>query len=251
MIQPLIPIFYLQDPSILYLFDIMNLLEESFMNNLFGYIFQDFFRTKQFIEIIDSFEQHRGHHANMNLKTTRKDFRKYSKYKKFRRNLILKSILASLFLGLCLFFSLKALTLINNEKKINSGSFLLLSLWYLFILFMSSSVVVACCTLNSFFATSDLDESRLLWASLVTTYLLFLFSYFFTYENTVINIMYGLQPENQYKVKSILEVIRTFIVFTFTAIVFSSFNSFLKSLSNRTISISHSRKYIRNRRFKN
>ena len=117
------------------------------------------------------------------------------------------------------------------SDKINSGTQLASTISFLIILFLTSSIIIAPFFLNSHTVSSNFDEKTLVLACLLLAYTFFLMTYFFTYENTTINYMFNLSSENHYKVKGILEMTRSFLVFTLTAIVFSNFNAHIKSLS--------------------
>lgn len=201
------------------------------MDNLFEDLFADFFKTSEYIQIIKKFDNTLAEGFNKTSKEYYQNFRKFEDYRKFRRRLWKRVVLSLIFLIPLIFVFVLHIkdTLISN--KINSGSQLTFILMFLFFLFLTCSIFVAPFFLNSHIASSNLNEKTLVLSNLLLAYVFFLISYFFTYENTTINYMFNLSSENHYKVKAILEMTRSFLVFTLTAIVFSNFNAHVKSLS--------------------
>lgn len=203
------------------------------MNSLLEYIFSDFFNTTHFLKIITNFNETLDEKTNEYSKDYRKALRNSREYKAFRLRLWKRILVSSLLFiptSITLYFILEDILLSN---KVNSGLFLMQSLCYLLFLFLACSVIIAPFFLNSKIASNNLDERTMILTCLLCAYLVFLVCYFFTYENNTVNYMFYLSVSNQYKIESILELIRTFLVFSLTAIVFSNLNSHMKSLPQK------------------
>lgn len=202
------------------------------MNSIISEILKGAFNLDEFLRISHDFETKTDLDPIKQRKQYRRDFVKEKEYRSFRKKLRIK-LLASLIVLALLFVSYhKVVVDILTKDYTNSGLILMTSIFLLIICGCISVVLIAIVTINSFNATgynNDINTFSISFA--VTLYFIFIFVYFVYFENLVIDIMFKANETNSYKISSILELIRTVLVFSGSGMLFAWVSNNFKSIA--------------------
>lgn len=222
------------------------------MFDLLNEFYKSAFMTEQFSNIRREFESTTKYDRLSNRKKFRKDFAKQKSYRKFRFKLWLRGLLIILITVISFLSYRVSLEHILSSETVNSGVLLTYSIMILVFAYIISATIISLFSLNSLNGLdSNFSPKVLGLMGLTSAYFLFLGIYFIYFENMLIDKMFTQNELNKFKISTILDLIRTIVVFSIAGITLKTFsknmnNSSSKIKNNTNHNNTHKYRYRRN-----
>ncbi|MDE8276727.1 hypothetical protein [Erysipelothrix rhusiopathiae] len=191
------------------------------------------FMTEQFSNIKEEYDSKTKFNRTNDYKKYKKDFAKQQTYREFRLRLWFRCIVIFIVTTICFLGYRSSFDMILSSETVNSGLILIYSIIILIFAYIVSVTFIALFTLNSFNGLENNFSSNTFGLTgLTTAYFLFLGIYFIYFENMLIDKMFLQSEINKYKISTILDLIRTIVVFSIAGITLKTFSKNISDSSS-------------------